>query len=271
MAIIPQSKANVLATSGAVKKRLAEIQSTLPKDMSVEINIDNGVFIAASLKNVVSALTETLVLVLIVIFLFLGTARATTLSLGAVVTPLGEGGPRFSLDYSRVRRSHDFYRLNDNLVLAHEEMWPERVTREPLTDADRALGYTAGIVTRLDARAINAGTLQVESIDGRIDWPVPFLGGTIRLPAGPVKMALATGAPILPIFSVRTGEGKVRLFVEPAIRVEPANECANVTETGGPHPALLEWAAVLERYVRAYPDQWLVIQPALCEDVEASR
>ena len=34
MAIIPQSKANVLATSGAVKKRLAEIQSTLPKDIT---------------------------------------------------------------------------------------------------------------------------------------------------------------------------------------------------------------------------------------------
>ena len=73
MAVIPQSKANVLATSGAVKKRLAEIQSTLPKDMTVEVNIDNGVFIAASLKNVVFALTETLILVLIVIFLFLGT------------------------------------------------------------------------------------------------------------------------------------------------------------------------------------------------------
>ncbi|HTE45854.1 MAG TPA: efflux RND transporter permease subunit, partial [Gemmatimonadaceae bacterium] len=86
MAIIPQSKANVLATSGAVKKRLAEIQKTLPKDMTVEINIDNGVFIAASLKNVVSALTETLILVLIVIFLFLGTARATLIP--AVTIPV---------------------------------------------------------------------------------------------------------------------------------------------------------------------------------------
>src|SRR6186713_223549 len=86
MAIIPQSKANVLATSGAVKKRLAEIQSTLPKDMLVEVNIDNGVFIAASLKNVVFALTETLVLVLIVIFLFLGTLRATLIP--AVTIPV---------------------------------------------------------------------------------------------------------------------------------------------------------------------------------------
>ena len=51
-----------------------EIQPTLPKDITVEINIDNGVFIAASLKNVVFALSETLILVLIVIFLFLGTA-----------------------------------------------------------------------------------------------------------------------------------------------------------------------------------------------------
>jgi multidrug efflux pump len=77
MAIIPQSKANVLATSNAVKKRLEEIQPTLPEDMQVEVNMDNGVYIAASLKNVVLALSETLILVLIVIFLFLGTFRAT--------------------------------------------------------------------------------------------------------------------------------------------------------------------------------------------------
>src|SRR6185295_11201621 len=86
MAIIPQSKANVLATSNEVKKRLEEIKPTLPKDLSVTVNIDNGVFIAASLKNVVSALSETLVLVLIVIFLFLGTVRATLIP--AVTIPV---------------------------------------------------------------------------------------------------------------------------------------------------------------------------------------
>ena len=86
MAIIPQSKANVLATSNAVKKRLEELQPTLPKDMRVEINIDNGVYIAASLKNVVLALSETLILVLIVIFLFLGTLRATLIP--AVTIPV---------------------------------------------------------------------------------------------------------------------------------------------------------------------------------------
>ena len=89
---------------------------------------------------------------------------------------------------------------------------------------------------------------------------VPFLGGRLMLPPGPVKLALATGAPIVPIFSVRTPAGKVKLFVEEAIEVGPAPHAA------GPHPALLRWAALLERYVRTYPDQWLILQPALLED-----
>jgi len=90
---------------------------------------------------------------------------------------------------------------------------------------------------------------------------VPFLGGTLMLPPGPIKLALATGAPIVPTFSVRMPGGKVKLFIEPAIEV--GNKRA---KDGAPHPALLEWARVLERYVKTYPDQWLLLQPALVED-----
>jgi multidrug efflux pump len=101
MAIIPQSKANILATSNEVKKRLAQIQPTLPKDLTVEINIDNGVFIAASLKNVVFALSETLILVLIVIFLFLGTVRATLIPAVTIpVSIVAAAIVMLTLDYS---------------------------------------------------------------------------------------------------------------------------------------------------------------------------
>jgi multidrug efflux pump len=86
MAIIPTSKANVLEASSLVKQRLEEVRRTLPKDINVEVNIDNGVYIAASLKNVVTALAETMVLVLVVIFLFLGTVRATLIP--AVTIPV---------------------------------------------------------------------------------------------------------------------------------------------------------------------------------------
>ncbi len=113
----------------------------------------------------------------------LGTGRATTLSLGAVIELPDRGGPRLSIDYSRIRRSGDFYRLDEALVLAREDSWPERVSREPLSDADRTRGYGGGRITAIDARPINAGGLHVETVDGRLDWPVPLLGGTVRLAA----------------------------------------------------------------------------------------
>jgi multidrug efflux pump len=101
MAIIPQSKANVLKTSALVKERLEQIRPTLPKDISVDVNIDNGVYIEASLKNVVWALSETLVLVLIVIFLFLGTFRATLIPAVTIpVSIIAAGIVMLALDYS---------------------------------------------------------------------------------------------------------------------------------------------------------------------------
>ena len=101
MAILPQSKANVLATSAAVKKQLESIQSTLPTDIVAEINIDNGMFIAASLKNVVLALSETLILVLVVIFVFLGTLRATLIPAVTIpVSIVAAAIVMLTLDYS---------------------------------------------------------------------------------------------------------------------------------------------------------------------------
>ncbi len=101
MAIIPQSKANILATSNLVKERLAEIQPTLPEDITVEVNIDNGVYIDASLKNVGWALSETLVLVLVIIFLFLGTFRATLIPAVTIpVSIIAAGIVMAMLDYS---------------------------------------------------------------------------------------------------------------------------------------------------------------------------
>jgi hypothetical protein len=110
----------------------------------------------------------------------LETARASTFSVGAVLNPLGEAGPRLAVDYSRIRKSRDVYMLTEDLVLAHEDFWPERVTREPLTDADRALGYTGGRITMVDSRALNAAGRRVETIDASVDWPIALFGGRLH-------------------------------------------------------------------------------------------
>ncbi len=111
----------------------------------------------------------------------LKTVRASTLSLGAMATPFGQDGARFSVDYSHIRRTRDVVGFSDQDILAHEDFWPERVVRAPLTDADRARGYTGGQILMLDTRVANAASLDVETIDARLVWPVPLLDGRLRV------------------------------------------------------------------------------------------
>jgi outer membrane receptor protein involved in Fe transport len=126
----------------------------------------------------------------------LKTAQANTLSLGVVLNPQGRQGPRVSIDFSRIRKSRDPLLLYTQLVLDHEEIWPERVTRAPLTDQDRARGYTGGRIIMLDERATNAGSGKIDSIDGRLDWPVSVLGGKLRF-YGAATVQLTNERPLL--------------------------------------------------------------------------
>ena len=111
----------------------------------------------------------------------LETVRAKTAFLGAVLTPFGEDGARLAVDVSRIERTRDFMLPLTQEVLDHEEFWPERIVRLPLSDTDRALGYTGGRIHTLDARGNNGGSLEVDSLDVRAEWPMEFLGGRLRL------------------------------------------------------------------------------------------
>jgi multidrug efflux pump len=77
LGIVPQSKANVLAVNQAVTAEVKRLQSIVPPDMTVDVNIDFSIFIREQLKEVLKALGVALLLVLIVIFAFVGSLRAT--------------------------------------------------------------------------------------------------------------------------------------------------------------------------------------------------
>ncbi|WKZ13191.1 MAG: efflux RND transporter permease subunit [Gammaproteobacteria bacterium] len=77
LGIVPQSKANVLAVNRAVVEEVERLQQTLPKDITIEVNIDFSIFIREELNEVLQALGVALVMVLVVIFSFLGSMRAT--------------------------------------------------------------------------------------------------------------------------------------------------------------------------------------------------
>jgi KDO2-lipid IV(A) lauroyltransferase len=90
---------------------------------------------------------------------------------------------------------------------------------------------------------------------------VPFLGGHTLFPEGPAKLAAITGAPIIPIFTIRQRDGRVRVCIDEPIMVSGADPIA-IQE------AIAKLAATVGRYVKTYPDQWLVMHRAWCEDIE---
>ena len=77
LGIIPQAQANILQVNSDVRKRIEELQSSLPPDMNFAVNLDNSMFIRASMREVAKALGLALFLVLVVIYAFIGTFRAT--------------------------------------------------------------------------------------------------------------------------------------------------------------------------------------------------
>jgi KDO2-lipid IV(A) lauroyltransferase len=81
---------------------------------------------------------------------------------------------------------------------------------------------------------------------------VPFLGGLVELPVGPAKLAAASGAPILPVLSVRLPSRRLRIIIKEPIQVD-------APESGpfDPGPVTRRIGAVLEQHIRAFPDQWL--------------
>jgi iron complex outermembrane receptor protein len=108
-------------------------------------------------------------------------ARADTMSLGLIFAPFQAGGPKLAIDYSRIRETQvDLLLLPDD-VLTNEDALPGRVTRAPLTDEDRAKGYTAGRVIMLDTRDINGAGVDVDAIDARAEWPLALASGRLRL------------------------------------------------------------------------------------------
>lgn len=91
------------------------------------------------------------------------------------------------------------------------------------------------------------------AMPGQKAQAVKVLGGTLKIPVGPVKLARINNSPIVPVYTVRERGGRYRVFLEPAI--DPSAEDA-VERIG----------QSIERFVRRFPSQWLVLNAAFAED-----
>ena len=86
MGIVLADGANATAVSDAVNAKLAELQPFFPNGLTSFISSDSTPFVRASIKEVVYALGEAIVLVVLVMFLFLQNIRATLIP--AITVPV---------------------------------------------------------------------------------------------------------------------------------------------------------------------------------------
>jgi phosphatidylinositol dimannoside acyltransferase len=117
-----------------------------------------------------------------------------------------------------------------------------------------------GIWLRLhDALAQNQVViLQADRVmPGQKGLRMDFLHGHLLMPTGPVRLAMITGSPIIPIISTRTPTGQIQIHIEDAINVNTSDPIER---------PMLQLKNIIEKYVRTYPTQWLMLEPAFCED-----
>jgi hydrophobic/amphiphilic exporter-1 (mainly G- bacteria), HAE1 family len=84
LAVYKQSGTNTVEVASSVKKRLAQIQENLPKDVRVQIISDQSIFVKAAIDNIRDHLFEGSLLAAIVLFFFLANWRTTLIAAIAI-------------------------------------------------------------------------------------------------------------------------------------------------------------------------------------------
>jgi hydrophobe/amphiphile efflux-1 (HAE1) family protein len=77
LGVVKQSKANTIQISDEVHKRIRELKTKIPKDISMEVGFDSAKFIKYSIEDLFFTVLFSSLLVIIIIFLFLRNLRST--------------------------------------------------------------------------------------------------------------------------------------------------------------------------------------------------
>ncbi|MBU0989816.1 MAG: lysophospholipid acyltransferase family protein [Proteobacteria bacterium] len=93
-------------------------------------------------------------------------------------------------------------------------------------------------------------------LDQNVDWYegvfVPFMGKPACANKGLALVALRTGSPVIPAFSVRELDGRYRIIFENEVKLVRTGDKIKDTEE---NTAL--FTQIIEKYVRENPDHWL--------------
>jgi KDO2-lipid IV(A) lauroyltransferase len=119
---------------------------------------------------------------------------------------------------------------------------------------DRTFLPTLAVLRALDRNGIVA--MQGDRDFDNTGIAAPFFGREAYFPRGPFRVAMATGAVVLPAFIVRVPGGRYRAVIEEPLSIEETRDRDAALRRN-----IARYVAVLERYVKAYPEQWYCFYP----------
>ncbi len=88
----------------------------------------------------------------------------------------------------------------------------------------------------------------------------------MHLPVGPLLLAMAAQAPVVPAFSVMEAPGQYRGIIEPPLNLRYGPDRRKALQHN-----LEQVAAVFELYIRRYPDQWYLVEPIEEQKIQSYR
>jgi lauroyl/myristoyl acyltransferase len=103
-------------------------------------------------------------------------------------------------------------------------------------------------------RALKAGevvSIAAASTEGLETIEAPFCGGIMPVAVGAPRLAGLTGAPLLPMFTLREADGRFRITIEAPIVLDPKQSSDQRCVA-----AAIAFFRRLEPWVRAHPEQW---------------
>lgn len=99
-----------------------------------------------------------------------------------------------------------------------------------------------------------------ERLVGAEGMPVRFFGRETLFPRGAAYWAAKSGAAIVPGFCIRQADGRYIGHIEPALLPDSKDDSEEAVRA-----LTQEIAAVIERYISRYPEQWCMLQPVWVE------
>ena len=169
----------------------------------------------------------------------------------SIITKMGLHEAGFLVSHLS-RPSHGFgtsafavRRLNPIWTRIEERFLRERILMEPGSET-RALRTLRRRLADNGLISISVGGEGARTVD------VSLFGRALRLATGPVSLAVASRAPLLPVFTIREDSGRFLIEIDASLHIPQDG-----TRERREQLVAEEYAGRLEPWVREYPGQWL--------------